>query len=293
MKFIVLLITPKVTFQKVKLSLQIVDRESVALEVNELLNKQNYRKAKEIWNFLTTDTDIQGAIKAANRLAVKYLNYTDHGLDHVTIVCRNVLKILEVIGEEITPAIIKQDIGTMDDVAVVCLAASYLHDVGHVIHRNFHELSSSILAKDLLMSKLKKLYTNPDQLWDILSHIQHAILAHDDEIQCLTPEAGFVTVADGLDMCEGRSRKPYDLGKVDIHSISALSISEIEIQKGTKKKPLRLNILMLSEAGIFQVEEVFLPKLRTSGLADDIEINTLVNGKPIALSQVLRLYKKI
>ena len=272
--------------------MQVIDRENVAKDVVALLDKFDFKKAKEMWTFLTTDEDIQGAIKAANRLAVKYLNYTDHGLDHVTIVCRNVLQIIDVIGNEVTPAIISQEIGTMDDVAVVCLAACYLHDVGHVIHRNFHELASSILAKDLLYSKLKKMYSNADQRWDILSHIQHAILSHDDEIQCLTPEAGFVTVADGLDMCEGRSRKPYDLGKVDIHSISALSISEVEIQKGTKRKPLRLNILMLSEAGIFQVEEVFLPKLRTSSISDKIEINTLVNGKPIALSQVLKMNKK-
>ena len=101
-----------------------------------------------------------------------------------------------------------------------------------------------------------------------------------------------VTIADGLDMCEGRSRKPYDMGKVDIHSISALSITSVEIEKGTKKKPLKLNVLMLSEAGVFQVEEVFLPKLRTSGLDDDTEINTLINGKPLALSQVLKMYAK-
>jgi len=272
--------------------MQVIDREKVTKEVNELLDQMNFKKAKDMWTFLTTDEDIQGSIKAANRLAVKYLNYTDHGLDHVTIVCRNVLQIIDIVKETIKPAIIKQDIGDLDDVAVVCLAACYLHDVGHIIHRNHHELSSSLMAKDLLISKLKKLYTNADKRFDILSHIQHAILAHDEDIKCLTPEAGFVTIADGLDMCEGRSRKPYDLGKVDIHSISALSISEVEILQGTKKKPLLLNVMMISEAGIFQVEEVFLPKLLSSGLADEVEINTLVNGKPIALSQVLRMYKK-
>ncbi len=272
--------------------MQVVDREKVTNEILDLLTQQDFKKAKEMWTYLTTNDDIQGTIKAGNRLAVKYLNYTDHGLDHVTIVCRNVLQIIEVVTAEIKPAIIRQEIGDLDDVAVVCLAACYLHDVGHIIHRNYHELTSSIMAKDLLISKLKKLYPEVDKRFDILSHIQHAILAHDEDIQCLTPEAGFVTIADGLDMCGGRSRRPYDLGKIDIHSISALSISDVEIQKGPKKKPLRLNVLMISEAGIFQVEEVFLPKLRSSGLADVVEINTLVNGKPIALSQVLRMYRK-
>ena len=272
--------------------MQIVDREKVSKEVSDLISQLSFKKAKEMWAFLTTDEDIQGSIKAANRLAVKYLNYTDHGLDHVTIVCRNLLQIIDVVKDTITPAIIQQDIGDLDDVAVVCLAACYLHDVGHMLHRNHHELSSSLMAKDFLLDKLKKMYPDVGKRFDILSHIQHAILAHDEDIKCLTPEAGFVTIADGLDMCEGRSRKPYDLGKVDIHSISALSISEVEILRGTKKKPLLINVMMISEAGIFQVEEVFLPKLLSSGLADDVEINTLVNGKPIALSQVLRMYKK-
>jgi len=272
--------------------LQIVDREKVSSEVIALLDAQGHKKAKIMWNFLTTDAEIQGSIKAANRLAVKYLHYTDHGLDHVTIVCRNVLQIIDTLKEAVIPAFIQQELGDLDDVAVICLAACYLHDVGHIIHRDYHELSSSYLAKDLLYLKLRKMYPEADKRLEILSHIQHAIISHDEETKCLTPEAGFVTIADGLDMCQGRSRKPYDLGKVDIHSISALSIYEVEICKGTKKKPLRLNILMLSEAGIFQVEEVFLPKLRSSGLSDEVEINTLVNNKPIALSQVLDLYKK-
>ena len=272
--------------------MQIVNREEVAKDIIEHLDQRNLKKAKEMWNFLNTDPEVQGSVKASNRVAVKYLHYTDHGLDHVAIVCKNVLQILDMAKDDIIPAIVQQNIGDIDDAAVVCLAASYLHDVGHVIHRNHHELASSLLVKDLIYSKLKKMYTDADKRWDILSHIQHAILSHATDISCLTPEAGFVSIADGLDMCEGRSRKPYDMGKVDIHSISALSISSVEISKGTKKKPLRLTIMMYSEAGVFQVEEVFLPKVRSSGLAEEIEIITLVNNKPIALSQVLRMNKK-
>ena len=272
--------------------MQKVDREKVAGEVVSLLDKLSFKKAKEMWSFLITEQEIQGTIKAGNRLAVKYLKYTDHGLDHVTIVCRNVLQIIDVVKDDIEPALINQGIGDWDDVGLVCLAACYIHDVGHIVHRKFHELISSLMVKDLIYNKLKKIYPDADLRLDMLSHIQHAVLSHYDEIECLTPEAGFVSIADGLDMTAGRSRKPYDLGKVDIHSISALSIKEVEIKHGTKKKPLRLNIMMTSEAGIFQVEEIFLPKLKSSGLSDVVEINTLVNNKPIALSQVLSMYKK-
>ncbi|NHJ48418.1 MAG: HD domain-containing protein [Asgard group archaeon] len=272
--------------------MQVVDRHKVIEEVNNLIDEQGFKKAKEMWDFLISDSEINSSIDASNHLAVKYLHYTDHGLDHVTIVCRNVLQIIEIASENIVPAFIRSELGDLDDVAVICLAACYLHDVGHIIHRNSHELSSSIMAKELLYSKLKKLYPNANKRLQVLSHIQHAIIGHDESITCLTPEAGFVTLADGMDMTQGRSRKPYDLGKVDIHSISALSITNVEIQKGTKKKPIRLNIMMVSEAGVFQIEEVFLPKLRTSGLLDVIDIYTLVNDKPLALSQVLKMNKR-
>ncbi|MEA2070581.1 MAG: HD domain-containing protein [Asgard group archaeon] len=273
-------------------AMQVIDRQKIAKEVTDLIEKTQYKKTKEMWEFLVKDGEIQATIKAANRLAVKYLGYTDHGLDHVAITSRNVLQIIDVVNSNITPALIRQEIGTMDDVALVCVTASYLHDIGHAIHRESHELSSALLAKELIIEKLRKLYSDADKRIEILSHIQHAIYAHDDDIMCLTPEAGFVSIADGLDMCEGRSRRPYDLGKVDIHSISALSISTVEILPGTSEKPLRLNINMVSEAGVFQVEEVFLPKLRTSGLEKKTEINTIVDGKPLALSQVLRMYRK-
>ncbi|MBD3191971.1 MAG: HD domain-containing protein [Candidatus Heimdallarchaeota archaeon] len=269
-----------------------INRKEVANEVQKILEEQEYKKAKEMWEFLRANGDIEGAIRAGNRLAVSYLGYNDHGLDHVAIVCRNVLQILDTVKEEITPAIIRQEIGDIDDVALVCIAASYLHDVGHTLHRESHEITSALMAKDLIMDKLKKIYSDTNKRFDILSHIQHAIYASDEEIQCVTPEAGFVTIADGLDMCEGRSRKPYDMGKVDIHSISALSIKNVEIEPGSNDKPLRINIMMLSAAGAFQVEEIFLPKLRTSGLEEITEINTLVKGKPLALSQVLKMYAK-
>jgi len=272
--------------------MQIVNKEQVSNEVSAILDEHVYKKSKEMWAFLTTNEEIQEIIKSSNHLAVKYLRYTDHGLDHVTIVSRNVLQLLDITRGEITPALIHHNLGDQDDVALVCLTAAYLHDIGHVTHRSFHELISSLMVKELIYPKLKKIYPVAAKRIQLLSHIQHAIFAHAMDIACLTPEAGFVTIADGLDMTQGRSRKPYDLGKVDIHSISALSITEVEILKGTKKKPIRLNIHMISEAGVFQVEEVFLPKLHSSGLADEVEINTLVNGKPIALSQVLRMYKK-
>jgi hypothetical protein len=270
----------------------IVNRKQISESIKNHLSEHDYQKAAKMWDFLTTDEDIQNSIRAGNRLAVNYLGYTDHGLDHVTIVSQNVLDILEASKEGIIPAFIQQGLGDYDDVAVICLAACYLHDVGHIIHRTEHELVSSIMAKELLIEQLHSLYSDHKKCIEVLSHIQHAIYGHDEKIQCLTPEAGFVTIADGLDMCEGRSRKPYDMGKVDIHSLSALSITNVEISKGSRRRPIQITIMMAASAGVFQVEEIFLPKLRSSGLEDETEIITLVNNEPLALSQVIKLQEE-
>ena len=45
-------------------------------------------------------------------------------------------------------------------------------------------------------------------------------------------DAGAAKIADGTDMAHGRTRIPYRTGKVDIHSLSALSITRVEIEKG-------------------------------------------------------------
>ena len=39
-------------------------------------------------------------------------------------------------------------------------------------------------------------------------------------------------VADTTDMTEGRSRIPFQAGQLNIHSISALAVKDVKIEKG-------------------------------------------------------------
>jgi len=84
----------------------------------------------------------------------------------------------------------------------------------------------------------------------------HCIYSHCEDVTCKTVEAGIVAVADGCDMEEGRARIPFHRGKIDIHSVSALSIKKVELLEG-KRKPIRIRIEMDDRAGIFQIQEVF------------------------------------
>ena len=63
-----------------------------------------------------------------------------------------------------------------------------------------------------------------------------AITSHRESGHPLTLEAGIVRVADALDIEEGRSRIPFERGRVSIHSISAAAIDEVIISEGKDRR---------------------------------------------------------
>jgi metal-dependent HD superfamily phosphatase/phosphodiesterase len=66
----------------------------------------------------------------------------------------------------------------------------------------------------------------------------------------------------------------------DIHQYSANSIENVRITQG-KERPIRIDVLMSSEVGLFQVEEVLLGKIAASTAKGCIELYALVNnGEP-------------
>ena len=110
------------------------------------------------------------------------------------------------------------------------------------------------------------------------SETLHAIIAHRSDGRPLTLEAGVVRVADALDMSKGRSRIPFEAGIVNVHSLSAYAIEQVEIQKG-KDKPIHINIKMNNSAGIFQVDELLKEKLHGSGLEKYVEVEATIEGE--------------
>jgi metal-dependent HD superfamily phosphatase/phosphodiesterase len=106
----------------------------------------------------------------------------------------------------------------------------------------------------------------------------HAIIAHRSGGRPHTIEAGIVRVSDALDMSEGRSRIPYQAGNVDIYSISAAAIDNVEITEGDVK-PVQINILMNNSAGLFQVDELLKKKLIGSGIEKYVKVRALIERR--------------
>ena len=81
------------------------------------------------------------------------------------------------------------------------------------IHRHGHEDFSLFLAEPKLRELLDGIYDEPDRTV-IVSEVLQAIISHRADGQPLTIEAGIIRVADALDMAKGRSRIPFERGRV-------------------------------------------------------------------------------
>jgi len=206
--------------------------------------------------------------------------YNDHGPVHSRVASGSALEVFALLTKEVKPTTVENDVCSIEDAKVIVLCGAYLHDIGNVVHRIDHHIHGCTIANPILDRLLKKVYSDPALSLKLKSEILHSIFSHDEEIECLSMEAGVAKVADGTDMAEGRARIPYKSGKIDIHSLSALSITKVEIEKGARK-PVQILVNMDNSAGVFQIEQVLERKIKTSGIQDLVEVIALEKGVEI------------
>jgi len=239
--------------------------------------KEN-EKLRKIVDLIRKDAQLETFWKCSNVMAIDRLGYTDHGPTHVKIVANSALKLLRILVKKgIVPSVVKDYDLTVDDAEVIVVLGSVLHDLGMIVARENHETYSVFLAYDFLQKNLQSVYTVEESAI-ICSEVLHAVLAHHPDQGVLTLEAGIVRIADALDMEQGRARIPFETGKVDIHSVSALSIEQVEILEG-KEKPVIIKVKMANSAGIFQVDELLKARIQNSGLQKYIHVTAEITAK--------------
>ncbi len=250
----------------------------VTVSLNLIQSHLNEPKVEQMFRLLESDLEVQSTLRMSNVMAVERLKYNDHGPVHSKIASGSALEIFNLLTQEVTPTTVKNNICSLEDAKVIVLCGSYLHDLGNSIHRVDHHIHGCIIANPILDRLLKKVYPEDAALAVRLkSEILHSIFSHEEEVECLSVEAGAAKIADGTDMARGRARIPYRTGKVDIHSLSALSITKVEIEKG-RQKPVQILVSMDNPAGVFQIEEVLERKLKTSGIQDLVNVIALEKG---------------
>ncbi|HXX88116.1 MAG TPA: HD domain-containing protein [Candidatus Acidoferrum sp.] len=235
-------------------------------------------KLKHVMDCVREDVKLQTLWKCANVMAIDRMGFTDHGPTHVKIVANVALKILRLlVDNKVVPSIVENYGMKNEDAEIVVVLGSIFHDVGMVVTREGHEVYGALLASGFIEKYLLQVYSEEERTV-ILSEVLHAIVSHEEPRRPLTIEAGIVRVADALDMEKGRARIPFQAGKVDIHSVSALSIEKVDIQEG-ENTPVKVKITMSNSAGIFQIDELLKPRLENSGIKNYIHVVAEITGE--------------
>jgi metal-dependent HD superfamily phosphatase/phosphodiesterase len=237
---------------------------------------------------VNADSQLKAWWHVANINAVKRLEINDHSWVHIQIVANIGLKLLrQLVKNGVEPGVVRDYGMSREDAEVVVALGAFLHCIGMAVHRDRHEDWSLILAEPKMRELLEGLYEEPD-LTVICSEVLQAITSHRENGRPLTLESGILRVADALDMAEGRSRIPFQHGRVSIHSLSAAAIEGVEIKDG-EKAPVLIEITMNNSSGIYQVDELLKAKLRGSGLEPYVEVVARIDTE--AEKSLIPLYR--
>src|SRR5829696_4247979 len=229
------------------------------------------RKLRKLLERANEDRQLKAWWHVSNVNAVVRMKINDHSWVHIQIVANIGLKLLrQLTKHHVEPSLVRDYGYDNDDSEVVVLLGALTHCVGMAVHREGHEDFSMFLAEPKLRELLDGIYDEPD-VTVIVSEVLQAITSHRDYGKPLTLEAGIVRVADALDMEQGRSRIPFEHGRVSIHSLSAAAIEEVLIRDGDSS-PIGIEILMNNSSGIYQVDGLLKAKLRGSGLEPYVDV---------------------
>jgi metal-dependent HD superfamily phosphatase/phosphodiesterase len=234
------------------------------------------QKLEKLISKVRRDKALNTLLRMSNVNAIDRMGYNDHGPVHVKIVANLALEMLRIlIRKGIKPSIVENYGLKNEDAEVVVVLGAILHDIGMAIHRQGHEILSTFFASSIIDHLIGDIYKNEEEKTMLKYETLQTIYSHRSGIKPLTIEAGIVKVADALDMEKGRARIPYQIGMINIHSVSALAIEKVKILEG-EEKPLKVIILMSNSAGIFQVDELLKEKIMTSGIEKMLEIEARI-----------------
>ena len=246
------------------------------------------KKLRTLVDRVNADKQLKAWWHVANVNAVKRLQINDHSWVHIQIVANLALKLLRQLAKnDVEPGMVRDYGMSQDDAEVVVALGAFLHCIGMAVHRERHEDWSLFLAQPKIEELLEGLYEEPE-LTVVQSEVLQAITSHREDGRPLTVEACVIRVADALDMAEGRSRIPFQHGRVSIHSLSAAAIEGVEIKDG-EGAPVLIEITMNNSSGIYQVDELLKGKLRGSGLEPYVEVVAHIDTE--AEKSLIPLYK--
>jgi metal-dependent HD superfamily phosphatase/phosphodiesterase len=229
------------------------------------------RKLRSVLDRVNADQELKALWHVANVNAIARLEINDHSWVHIQIVSNIALKLLRQLTKHgVQPSLVTDYGMETEDSEVLVVLGGLLHDVRMAVHRDGHEDFSLLLGERKSRELLEPSYDEP-VLTVMVSEVLHVITSHRAYGKPLTLEAGILRVADALDMAKGRSRIPFERGRLSIHSLSAAAIDSVDIRDG-EEKPVLIEITMNNSSGVYQVDGLLKEKLRGSGLEPYVEV---------------------
>lgn len=258
--------------------------KELATETKILDRLQNHPDCLKLVNYLFADEELQEMQDYANNVSIRRLGFNDHGPVHMRQVASNAIKMLNILQEAgVQTSLEQEQMGTIEDSMCAVILAGLMHDLGMAIGRQGHEEMSALLAQPIIDRALMHVF--PENLHKrvvIKAVATEAIIGHMSSRKIHSIEAGIMLIADGCDMTKGRARIPMALNHTprvgDIHKYSANAINRIRIHHG-ERKPIKIDVEMSAEVGLFQIEEVLLTKIDSSPAKEFIELYAGVAGQ--------------
>jgi hypothetical protein len=202
--------------------------------VNEILSKR-FPKKKGVVGLMdiVNDPEVKTLLSRSNEI-LGVLGYTEHGFRHSSVTAYRAGLILEKL--EYPPRICE-----------LSAIGGYLHDIGNIINREYHELSSAMLAGNILprLNMQAKEYVE----------IMIACGNHDEDTgEPVTEIGASVIIADKSDVHRTRVRNP-SMVSFDIHDRVNYAVEETYLSIDKEKMEIQLHLII--DTAISQVMEYF------------------------------------
>ena len=265
------------TFLKVFVCFRNMRKKLVLSKKLELIKNEvlNHEEINKLWEY-------------SNVVTVKRMAYSDHGKTHAEIVCERSLELYSFFENKLKeyPSIVDFGLG-YEEGQVVVMLSSLFHDIGNSVNREEHPLFSVLLAGKYVDEILENHYDKKTVL-ALKTQIFDAIYVHEKKF-AYSLESSVLKIGDALDMEKERARISSLFGSISIHTFSALAIDKVEIEQNEEK--IHINVYTQHTAGIFQVEEHLIPRIKNTiiqGLFDikvilpDREFLIDINSKPFS-----------
>lgn len=241
------------------------DSEETVREAEEIGAEAELRTGTKValLERLQRDPSVSAYLKLADQfMAVQ--GYTEHGLRHASLVGRIAYNVLSHLGAD-------------EELCELAALGGYLHDVGNVVSRLNHGLSSAWIASDAL----GRLEVDPYRVGIVMS----AVGNHEEQYgTSVGPVAAAVILADKSDVHRSRVREKADT-ESDIHDRVNFAVTRSFLRVDAPAATITLELDLDTEiSGLLEYFEIFLERMimcRRAARTLGCEFRILANDTPL------------